>query len=539
MTVKQRLTLLVGLAALGLCLVSGLGVFQIKRTYEAANYGNSNTVPSLLTLDSAFKALADMRALTFKYFLVQDPKVRGDLEKKIQDDSAKIEAALKSYEKIASDPKDKEMYEADRKAIANYHELRLHCMGLVAAGKQQEGGADWLAGVQVANAVWNTFVAHGELNAKLGLDSQQEAQKVQKTAVSSSLAISLATIALLVGIGILIARKLMQELGGEPDYAAEVVRKVAEGNLTVEVATHPGDSTSLLASMKQMVEKLRDVVQEIRTSADSLASASDEISASAQSLSQSATEQAASVEETSASVEEISSTVAQNAENAKMTDDIASKSAEHASESGEAVGQTVLAMRQIAGKIGIIDDIAYQTNLLALNAAIEAARAGEHGKGFAVVAAEVRKLAERSQVAAQEIGNVAGSSVTLAERAGKLLGDMVPSIRKTADLVQEISSASKEQTSGLNQINTSISQLSQTTQSTASASEELSSTSEEMNAQAMRLQGSIRYFNTGAEPAAQRQTSFSARNQAKRTGSSRHPAPPLPRTDDEEDFTRF
>jgi methyl-accepting chemotaxis protein len=205
------------------------------------------------------------------------------------------------------------------------------------------------------------------------------------------------------------------------------------------------------------------------------------------------------VEETSASVEEISATVAQNAENAKVTDGIASKSASHAQEGGEAVGQTVSAMRQIAQKIGIIDDIAYQTNLLALNAAIEAARAGEHGKGFAVVAAEVRKLAERSQVAAQEIGSVAGSSVTLAERAGKLLDELVPSIKKTADLVQEISSASKEQTSGLGQINTSVSQLSQTTQSTASASEELSSTSEEMSSQALRLQETIRYFNTGVE----------------------------------------
>ena len=293
-------------------------------------------------------------------------------------------------------------------------------------------------------------------------------------------------------------KDLLDKLGGKPDYAVEVVRQVAEGDLTVDVHTRAGDTTSLLASMKQMTEKLLGVVQEIRDSSDALASASEEISASSQSLSQSATEQAASVEETSASVEEISATVAQNAENAKVTDDIANRAAKNAKDGGEAVNHTVDAMRQIADKIGIIDDIAYQTNLLALNAAIEAARAGEHGKGFAVVAAEVRKLAERSQVAAQEIGAVASNSVKLAEQAGKVLDELVPSIRKTADLVQEISSASKEQTSGLNQINTSISQLSQTTQSTASASEELSSTSEEMSVQALRLQEAIRYFNTGA-----------------------------------------
>ena len=314
-----------------------------------------------------------------------------------------------------------------------------------------------------------------------------------------AIALSLVVIAVMAFMGIRITWTILRQLGGEPDYAVDVVRRVAAGDLTVDVELRKGDSESMLFAMREMCVKLLGTVKNIQLSANTLAAASEEISASAQALSQTATEQASNVEETSAAVEEISSTVAQNAENARVTDDIASESATNAKENGEVVGKTVDAMRQIASRIGIIDDIAYQTNLLALNAAIEAARAGEHGRGFAVVAAEVRKLAERSQVAAQEIGAVASSSVSLAEQAGKGLDELVPSIRKTADLVQEITAASREQAAGLNQINTSVMQLSQTTQSTASASEELTATSEEMSSQAAQLQDLVRYFKTGGD----------------------------------------
>ncbi len=281
---------------------------------------------------------------------------------------------------------------------------------------------------------------------------------------------------------------------------ARVLAAVAEGDLTQRIARDYG---GLFGAVKDSVNttstNLTRVIGEVRSAADALTNAAAQVSATAQSLSQAANQQAASVSQTSASIDSMSASINQNSDNARVTDGMATLANKEAVDGGGAVNQTVVAMKQIAAKIGIVDDIAYQTNLLALNAAIEAARAGEHGKGFAVVAAEVRKLAERSQDAAKEIGTLAASSVTTAERAGKLLDDIVPSIQKTSELVQEIAAASAEQSESVAQIGSAMGQLSKATQQNASASEELAATSEELASQADQLQNSIGFFKTGQE----------------------------------------
>lgn len=332
------------------------------------------------------------------------------------------------------------------------------------------------------------------LNEK-GLE-EDKASSTANYIAGRNLLLSIMLIGLLVGLGTAawIIRGIMTQLGAEPPVILEIAEKIAAGDLESDLVHGKGKVVGVLLAMITMRDKLVSVITEVNRSSIALSAASQQVSGTAQSLSQGASEQAASVEETSASVEEMGSSINQNSENARVTDGIATESSNAAKDGGESVIATVQAMKDIAGKITIIEDIAYQTNMLALNAAIEAARAGEHGKGFAVVAAEVRKLAERSQVAASEISELTGDSVKVAEKAGGLLEQMVPNIARTAELVQEITAASEEQASGVSQITSAMQQLDQVTQQNAAGSEELAATAEEMRSQSQSLIEMISFF---------------------------------------------
>ncbi|BEH10714.1 MULTISPECIES: methyl-accepting chemotaxis protein [Geobacter] len=509
------------MVALIACVIGVIGITKIRQIEKADTEMyelNAKPMGPILATAVAFQRIrVNYREIALEQ--TNEGKVKfsnriKELQKIIDDNMPEIEKSLKSEET-------KKAYADIKAELAKFTPHLDKIVALAIDGKNDQAVAymrsDSVAGI--ARSVDDSIQKLADLKIDLARKKSDDNTAAAKAAVMTTSVILAIGVALAIGLGIFLSRIISRPL----QQAVSVSNELAEGNLTVTIeATSKDETGQLLSAMHNMVEKLKGVVADVKSAADNVAAGSQELSSSSEEMSQGATEQAAAAEEASSSMEQMSSNIRQNADNATQTEKIALKSASDAKQGGTAVAETVVAMKEIASKISIIEEIARQTNLLALNAAIEAARAGEHGKGFAVVAAEVRKLAERSQKAAGEISELSASSVQVAEEAGEMLTRIVPDIQRTAELVQEISAACKEQDTGAEQINKAIQQLDQVIQQNASASEEMASTSEELASQAEQLQSTIAFFKTGEQGGVARKTAAVRQFAAKKKAAIPH-----------------
>lgn len=514
---RHKLLILPLLAGLGFVLLLGVSIFfniRNQRLVQLVEHGYYPAVDDAAFLNASLKALQrelqDAVAAQNASSLDSADALHAAVIKRIEDRLSNPVVVPAEQQKI-------------RAAFEQYYAIaRPTTLRMINA----ESGDSILAALQTMKERYN--IVQKLMEEDLSSDKEAVAAafastvRTEKVTAAIMVTVVLLCIATLVFASLHVAMLVTRSL----DRVVLAAESVADGDLSSEIVVDTEDETGrLLAAMKEMSRRLSEVIGQVRIGAGTLVSAAGQLSSSASEVSQATGQQASSVEETTSSLEEMSASIAQNAENSHVMGQMAVKAARDAEQSGGSVAETVAAMKSIAERISIVEEIAFQTNLLALNAAIEAARAGDMGRGFAVVASEVRKLAERSQSAAKDIRGLAASSVQVAERSGSLMQELVGTTKKTSDLLQEIAAASAEQASGVNQINRAMAQLDQVTQRNAAAAEELSSTAEEMNSQAAMLQSAISFFNLegldGDEPVPQ-----------PRPGAKSAAAPPVRRNRD-------
>jgi len=495
--IGTRLGIVFGAILLCVIAVGGFGLAWLGRlnsNMSSSMQKRYNTVE--LTHQTIENSITNAR-ITLQLFETADPEQEKKLNQENEGISHQISGQVAEIEKGLSSYQERDQFEIVTQDRQAYISARNKAKALLTDKKRDQALAtlsgEVIPALDKYRASWQKFI---DLQTAAVAQTMKESQ--QAYAAGRTIALLLLIVALI--LSTFSAISVTKSITAPIQQAVEHAQGIAAGDLTRQiVVTNHSETGKLLQAMQEMSGRLSGIIRDVREGSAAVASAAQQVSSSSQSLSQGTSEQAASVEEMSSSLEQMNASITQNADHSQQVEQAAIKGANAAEESGAAVKETVEAMKQIAAKTSVIEEIAYQTNLLALNAAIEAARAGDQGRGFAVVAVEVRKLAERSQLAAQEIGGLAGKSVSVAERSGQLLADLVPSIKKTAELVQDVAAASTEQSSGVTQINQAMSQVDTVTQRNASSAEELSSTAEELAAQSEQLQQLMTYFRVAGE----------------------------------------
>ena len=426
---------------------------------------------------------------------IDDQQTRNDYAAKWKEQRQKIREVLGELDRFQLSPEDRGTVKSMTEDMDVYEGGFTKVLNMIEQGKLRTPQECNQAITQYKDSIHRLESAASDLTNRHSEVLVPLVEQIAKTTTTTILIFSIAAIFVSIIVTLVISRGITKPL----QEVVSVVETISSGDLTKAVIVDRNDEIGrLFGAMARMTGKLNEMIGEVRMGAGSVSTAATQVASSASSVSQGTSEQAAAVEQVTSSMEEMNASITQNAENSRKMEQMARKGAQDATQSGQAVLEAVSAMKSIAEKIAVIEEIAYQTNMLALNAAIEAARAGEHGRGFAVVAGEVRNLAERCRTAAQEIGGLAASNVQIAERSGGLLNELVPAIQKTADLVQEVAATSGEQAAGVSQINRAIGQVGLVTQRNAAGAEELSSTAEELASQAEALQDMISFFRVSA-----------------------------------------